>query len=157
MSPSADQYSNFRFRVKWNNRYVAGFSEISALPQKTESTGYRKRGYPLPALGPEGQGSFFISLERGTTFDLGFEQWVCMVRCYGPATGKGSLLPEYKRPITIELLGGNGEVGYAYHLSRCWVAEYKATPGPDNRANEIIISHLKLGFEGWKREPDEDS
>jgi len=60
--------------VIWNGRYVAGFSEISAFPQETLNSGHRKSGYPPPAVGPEGQGSIFISLERGITFDVGFER-----------------------------------------------------------------------------------
>lgn len=157
MTPSGDPYRNFRFRVTWTGRPVAGFSEISVLPQETERTGYRKTGSPFPSIGPEGQGCLFISLERGITFDLGFERWISMVRCYGPATGKGSLLREYKRPLTIEECDENGKAEYAYHLFRCWVAEYTAAPGPDAGANEIVIKHLKLGFESWERDPPEQT
>ena len=156
MSQPVDHYGNFRYRIKVNDRYVAGFSEISSFPQRPEAEGHRRSGYPPHALGPEGQGSSFISLERGVTFDRGFGQWVSMVRCYGPATGKGSLLPEYKRPCTIEAYDADGKVEYAYHLSCCWIAEYKATPAPDTGANEITIHHMKIGFESWVREPEED-
>lgn len=156
MSQPADQYGNFRIRIRVNDTYVAGFSEISAFPQRQDAGGHRKSGYPPPALGPEGQGSFFIGLERGVTFDRGFGQWVSMVRCYGPATGKGSLLPEYKRPCTIEAYGADGTVAFAYHLSCCWIAEYKATPVAGTTTNEITIHHMKIGFESWVREPPED-
>jgi len=153
MSASADQYNNFRFRVQWSGRYVAGFTEISALPDTTTGNVQWRSGRPRPSIGPEGQGTpFFISLEHGVSYDLGFEQWVCMVRCYGPATGKGSLLPEYRRPFTIEEYDENGKILYAYQLSGCWVMEYKATPGPDTGANEMRIECLKLGFESWERE-----
>jgi len=76
-----------------------------------------------------------------------------MVRCYGPATGKGSLLPEYKRPCTIEAFDENGKVAYAYTISDCWITEYKAVPGPDVRSNEIMIEHLKIGVGRWERDP----
>jgi phage tail-like protein len=157
MSPADDTHRNFRFRVKWNGRYVAGFPEVSPLPLKMKRAGQRQSGYPPPAIGPEGQGTpYFINLERGIAFDLGFEQWISMVRCYGPATGKGSLLPEYKHPLTIEGYDENGKVLYAYHLSRCWVTEYKAIPDPDAGSHETIIEHLKLGFDEWEREPPEE-
>jgi phage tail-like protein len=157
VSAPADRYRNFRFRVQWSGRSVAGFSETSAFPVKTTSAAPWRRGRPRPSIGPEGQGTpFFISLGHGVTFDLGFEQWVSMVRCYGPATGKGSLLREYLRPLTLEGYDENGNVLYAYHLSRCWVAEYRAFPGPDTGADEIRIGHLKLGFESWVREPPEE-
>ena len=156
MSPSDDLYRNFRFRVRWRGRYVAGFPEVSPLPVRLKGSVQREGGGPPPAIGPEGQRTpFFINLEQGVAFDLGFEQWISMVCCYGPATGKGSLLPEYKQPLTIEVNDGNGEAGYSYHLSRCWVSEYRAIPRPDGGAGEVAIEHLRLGFESWEREPPE--
>jgi phage tail-like protein len=151
MSASADRYNNFRFRVQWSGRYVAGFSAISPLPDRTTDNPW-KSGRPRPTIGPEGQGTpFFLSLEDGVSYDLGFEQWVCMVRCYGPATGKGSLLPEYRRPFRIEGYDEDGKLLYTYHLAHGWVADYRATAGPDTDACEVSIGLLKLGFESWER------
>jgi phage tail-like protein len=31
-----DPYKNFKFRVKWDGRYVAGISKVSALKRSTE-------------------------------------------------------------------------------------------------------------------------
>jgi phage tail-like protein len=153
MSASNDRYRNFRFRMKWRGRYVAGFAEISALPDKTTSAGHLRSGRPRPSVGPEGQGTpFFISLKDGVSYDLGFEQWVSMVRSFGPATGKGSLLPEYKTPLTIEEYDEQGAVKGEYHLSDCWVAEYRAVPGPDEGSLEIAVEHMKLGFGSWTRD-----
>ncbi|HNX18051.1 MAG TPA: phage tail protein [Methanoregula sp.] len=154
MSLSDDPYRNFRFRVKWRGRYVAGFPEVSPLPVKLTGPALQKSDGPRRTIGPEGQHTpFFINLERGISFDIGFEQWVSMVRCYGPATGKGSLLPEYKRPLTIDVCDENGDVEYSYHLTDCWVTEYNAVPNPDTHANEIAIEHLRLGFGSWERDP----
>ena len=153
MSAPADCYTRFRFRVRWSGRYVAGFNESSTFPDPATDTIQWRSGGPRPSIGPEGQGTpFVLSLDHGVSYDLGFEQWVCMVRCYGPATGKGSLLPEYRRPFTIEGYDENGKIQYTYTLSRCWVMEYTASPGADTGANEIQIEHLKLGFESWVRE-----
>ena len=68
-----------------------------------------------------------------------------MVRSFGPATGKGSLLPEYKRPFTIEVCDEHGNVVYAYHLSNCWVTGYSAVPSADTSTSEVTIEHLRLG------------
>ena len=145
---------NFRFRVRWLGRSVACFAEVSPLPEKSTGVGSFKTGSSRPGIGPEGQGTpYFISLDRGVAFDLGFEQWISMVRSFGPATGKGSLLPEYKRPLTIEVYDGNGEMEYAYHLSSCWVTEYRAVPDPDTASSMVTITHLKLGFGTWARDP----
>ena len=157
MSLSVGHYRDFRFRVRWRGRYVAGFAEVSPLPQKMKIFDQRVSGYPPPSMGPEGQGTcFFISLERGITHDLGFEQWVSMVRCYGPATAKGTLLRDYQTNLSIEEIDENGGVAYTYHLTNCWVSEYRAIPRPDTGTREIAIEHMRLGFERWKREPPDD-
>lgn len=133
---------------------MAVFPEVSPLPVDLKSTRQRESGGPPPAIGPEGQGTpFFINLERGMVFDTGFAQWVSMVRCYGPATGKGSLLPEYKRPLVIEACGEDGKVEFAYRLSHCWVTEYRAIPDPDVNSPEVAVEHLRIGFEAWERAP----
>ncbi|NMB78555.1 MAG: hypothetical protein GYA23_05615 [Methanomicrobiales archaeon] len=151
-----EEYRNFRFRLKYLSRYVAGFDEVSPLPQKLRTADRHASGYPPLAIGPEGQATpFFINLDRGITCDLGFEQWISMVRCYGPATDKGSLLVEYKRPFTVEVCNATGETEYVYHLSHCWVDEYKAVTGLEECPNEIAIEHLRLGFDAWKREPEQ--
>lgn len=41
-----DPYKNFKFRVKWDGRYVAGVSKISALKRTIEVVEYREGGDP---------------------------------------------------------------------------------------------------------------
>ena len=152
-----DLCKKFRFRVSWSGRYVAGFMEVSPLPVKLKNPAQRESGGPPPAIGPEGQCTpFFINLEQGTAFDRGFGQWIAMVRSFGPATGKGSLLPEYKRPLTIEACDENGNVEYLYHLASCWVTEYRGIPDPEASSDMTAIEHLRLGFGAWEREPPEE-
>ena len=156
MPLSDTSFENFRFRVRWSGRHVAGFPSVSPLPQRLVSADTVQSRYPPPAIGPEGQRTpFFINLDRGISLDLGFEQWLSMVRSFGPATGKGSLLVEYKRPVTIEDYGENGEMVCAYHLTHCWVSEYKAIPDPDASSHRTVIEHLRLGFDNWERDPPE--
>lgn len=158
MSLADDLCRKFQFRVKWNGRYVAGFPEASPLPVDLMQAGQRESGGLPPAIGPEGQHTpYFINLERGIILDLGFAQWIAMVRSFGPATGKGSLLPEYKRPFTIEVCDENGNAGFSYHLTNCWVDEYRAFPDPDPDSAEVAVEHLRLGFDTWKQKPPEES
>ena len=42
-----DPYKNFKFRVKWDGRYVAGISKVSALKRTTEVVEHREGGDPL--------------------------------------------------------------------------------------------------------------
>ena len=41
-----DPYKNFKFRVKWDGRYVAGVSKVSALKRTTEVVKHREGGDP---------------------------------------------------------------------------------------------------------------
>ena len=37
-----DPYKNFKFRVKWDGKYVAGISTVSALKRSTEPVTHRE-------------------------------------------------------------------------------------------------------------------
>src|SRR4026209_2528674 len=39
-----DPYKNFKFRVKWDGRYVAGVSKVGALKRTTEVVEHREGG-----------------------------------------------------------------------------------------------------------------
>ena len=39
-----DPYKNFKFRVKWDGRYVAGISKVGALKRSTELVEHREGG-----------------------------------------------------------------------------------------------------------------
>ena len=41
-----DPYKNFKFRVKWDGKYVAGISKVSALKRTTEVVKHREGGDP---------------------------------------------------------------------------------------------------------------
>jgi hypothetical protein len=41
-----DPYKNFKFRVKWDGKYVAGVSKISGLKRTTEVIHHREGGDP---------------------------------------------------------------------------------------------------------------
>ena len=41
-----DPYKNFKFRIKWDGRYVAGVSKVGALKRTTEIVEHREGGDP---------------------------------------------------------------------------------------------------------------
>ena len=41
-----DPYKNFKFRVKWDGRYVAGISKVRALKRTPEVVKHREGGEP---------------------------------------------------------------------------------------------------------------
>ena len=66
-----DPYKNFKFRVKWDGRYVAGVSKVSALKRTTEVVKHRDGGDPSTSRKSPGRTEYdAITLERGVTHDV---------------------------------------------------------------------------------------
>jgi len=158
-----DPYKNFKFRVKWDGKYVAGVSKCSALKRTTEVVEHREGGDPSTSRKSPGRSKFeAITLERGVTHDVDFEQWANKVWNFGSGLGAEVSLKDFRKDILIEVYNEAGQKVIAYNIFRCWVSEYTALPDMDANANAIAIQTLKLENEGWARdesvtEPDEPS
>jgi len=69
-----DPYKNFKFRVKWDGRFVAGISKVSGLKRTTDVVLHREGGSPSMERRSPGITAFEpIVLERGRTHDSEFE------------------------------------------------------------------------------------
>jgi len=148
-----DPYKNFKFRVKWDNKYVAGVSKVSALKRTTEVVKHRDGGDPSSSRKSPGRTEYeAITLERGVTHDKEFEQWANKVWNYGSLLGSESSLQDFRKDIIIEIYNEAGQLAIAYKVYRCWVSEFQSLPDLDANANAIAISHLKLENEGWVRD-----
>jgi phage tail-like protein len=148
-----DPYKNFKFRVKWDGKYVAGISKVSALLRKTEVLKHREGGDPSNTRNSPGRTSYEpITLERGVTHDVDFEQWANKVWNYGSGLGAETSLQDFRKDLIIELLNEAGQVAIAYKVYRAWVSEYRAIPDLDANANAVAISLIKLENEGWERD-----
>ena len=65
-----DPYKNFKFRLKWDGRYVAGVSKVSGLRRTTEVVLHREGGDPNIDRRSPGQTAYApLLLERGRTQD----------------------------------------------------------------------------------------
>ena len=148
-----DPYKNFKFRVKWDNKYVAGVSKVSALKRTTEVVKHREGGDPSSSRKSPGRTEYdAITLERGVTHDVDFEQWANKVWNFGSAPGGEVSLKDFRKDITIDLLNEAGQVVLTYAIYRCWVSEYQALPDLEANANAVAIAKLKLENEGWDRD-----
>ncbi|WP_437769871.1 phage tail protein [Sorangium sp. KYC3313] len=148
-----DPYKNFKFRVKWDGRYVAGVSKVSALKRTTDVVEHRSGGDPSSAHKSPGQTKWeAITLERGVTHDPAFEQWAAKVWRLGAGLGAEVSLADFRKDLLIEVYNEAGQVVLAYKVYRCWVSEYQALPELDASANAIAIQSLKLEHEGWERD-----
>ena len=148
-----DPYKNFKFRVKWDGRYVAGVSKVSPLKRTTEVIEHREGGDPSISRKSPGRTHYDpITLERGVTHDLEFEKWANKVWQYGTKLGAEVSLADFRKDITLEFYNEAGQLAIAYNIFRCWVSEYQALPGLDANAARVAIQHMKLENEGWQRD-----
>jgi phage tail-like protein len=150
-----DPYANFKFRVKWGNKYVAGVSKVGALKRTTEVVKHREGGDLSSSRKSPGRTEYeAITLERGVTHDKEFEQWANKVWNYGSGLGKEVSLADFRKDIIIELYNEAGQLVIAYKIYRCWVSEFQAQADLDANANAVLIQSLKLENEGWERDTD---
>ncbi|HEY1127989.1 MAG TPA: phage tail protein [Roseateles sp.] len=148
-----DPYKNFKFRVKWDGRYVAGVSKVSALKRSTEVVEHRVGGDPSTSRKSPGRTKYeAVTLERGVTHDTEFEKWANKVWNYGSGLGAEVSLKDFRKDVILEVMNEAGQVVLAYKLYRCWVSEYQAFPDADANANAVAIQTLKLENEGWERD-----
>jgi phage tail-like protein len=150
-----DPYKNFKFRVKWDGRYVAGVSKVGALRRSTDLVEHREGGDPSTNRKSPGRTKYeAITLERGVTHDTEFERWANKVWNFGGGPGAETSLKDFRKDIIIDLFNEAGQKVISYRVFRCWVSEYQALPDLDANANAIAIQHIKLENEGWERDLD---
>jgi phage tail-like protein len=148
-----DPYKNFKFRVKWDGKYVAGVSKVSGLKRTTEVVKHREGGDPSSSRKSPGRTEYeAITLERGVTHDPEFENWANKVWNFGSGLGAEVSLKDFRKDLILETYNEAGQTVLAYKIYRCWVSEYQALPDHDANANAVAIQTLKLENEGWERD-----
>ena len=150
-----DPYKNFKFRVKWDGRYVAGISKVSALKRTTEVVEHREGGDPSTSRKSPARTEFeAITLERGVTHDTEFESWANKVWNFGSGLGAEISLKDFRKDVLIDVYNEAGQLVLSYKVYRAWVSEYQALPDLDANANAVAIQHIKLENEGFERDLD---
>ncbi len=148
-----DPYKNFKFRVKWDGRYIAGISRVSALKRTTQVVEHREGGDPSSARKSPGMTTYEpITLERGLSHDVDFEKWANKVWSIGASPGEEVSLKDFRKDIIIELHNETGQLAIAYKVYRCWVSEFQALPDLDADGGAVAIQRITLQNEGWERD-----
>jgi len=148
-----DPYKNFKFRVKWDGRYVAGVSKVGALKRTTEVVEHREGGDNSSSRKSPGRTKYeAVTLERGVTHDLEFEAWANRLWHHGAGLGAEVSLANFRKDIILEVYNEAGQLAIAYNLFRCWPSEFQALADLDANANAVLIQHLKLETEGFERD-----
>ena len=134
-------YKNFKFRVKWVARYVAGFSKVSTLKLGNEPMDYRECGAGSSSLKTPGQiKSGAITLEYGVTYDTEFVKWA----------SSQPPLENAPKEITVEMYDEVGQLTLAFRIFRCCVSEFQAMADLDTNAYSVAIELIKLENEGFE-------
>jgi phage tail-like protein len=116
-----DPYKNFKFRVKFGGRIVAGVSRVTGLTAAARKLrGLRK--YPN------------LTLKRGMTRDAAFRKWM-------------TSRPRTRKDIVVEIYDADGTFEKAYKVSRGWISKVQA-PDLSAGANDVGIETLTLEHEG---------
>ena len=146
-----DPYRNFKFKIKWDNQYVAGLHKCSALRRTTEVTEWREAGDPTGSRKLPGKTKYEpITLEVGATHDTAFEEWANLVNNF---QGDAAMsLKNFRKDMTIDVFNLAGQKVLSYNVYRCWVSEYQGLPDLDAAGNAVMIQSIKLENEGWERD-----
>lgn len=148
-----DPYNGFKFRIKWDDRYVAAISRVSELRRTTEVILHREGGDPSTSRKSPGRTEYdAVALERGVTQDVEFEQWANKVWDLGAGLGAEVSLKDFRKDVVLELLNEAGQVVLVYDIFRCWVSEYVALPDLDANHGVVAIQRITLQNEGWRRD-----
>ena len=144
-----DPYKAFMFRIKWDGRYVAGISKMSALKRTTEPVVHRDGGDPSHERKTPGKTKYeAVTLERGVTHDLDFESWANLVHSLDSPIS----LKNFRKDTTVDVFNEAGQLAISYKLLRCWPSEFQALPALDAGTVGVAIETLKLELEGWERD-----
>jgi phage tail-like protein len=146
-----DPYKNFKFRIKWDGKYVAGITKMSPLKSTMEPITWREGGDPSRLRNSPSVAKFeAITFERGVTHDPEFENWANLVN--SPGGDGGMSLRNFRKNLYVELLNEAGQVAKAWQVYRCWVSEYNALPELDANGNAVAIESIVVQHEGFERD-----
>lgn len=146
-----DPYKNYKFRIKWDNRTVAGVSKVSMLKRTTEVVTYRGGGENSVDHKTPGRTTYEgITCERGITYDKEFESWANKVHPYEGDVAMD--LDGFRKDLTLEVLNEKGHVALRYYLYGCWISDFTAVPDLEASANAVAIESIKIELEGWVRD-----
>jgi len=150
-----DPYKQFKFRVKWDGKYVAGIFSVSGLIRRTKVVEYREGGEPNITRRSPGLTAYEpITLSRGRTHDNEFEDWANRTWNLGAALGSEVSLKKFRKDIVIELLNESGQLVMAFKVYRCWPSEYIALGPLQANDSNVEYESITLQHEGWERDKE---
>ncbi|HEY2389852.1 MAG TPA: phage tail protein [Candidatus Angelobacter sp.] len=147
---SADPFRKFKFRIKVDQKVVAGLTKCSAVTISVANQDFRTGDIDSFKQKLPGQVSFeHITLEQGMTNNPVFEKWATAMSNYlGNKGSDAEKTPEdFRKDIDIEIYNLKNEMVKAYRVYNCWVSKY-SVGDLDANSNDVLIHTLELQNEG---------
>ena len=148
-----DPYKSYAFLVYFgtNTTPVAGISKVTGLKRSSDPIEYKEGGNAIIRKGLGRTKYEPLTLERGITHDIDFEEWANAAQVLDKGAPSTSL-KYLRREIRIDFLNEERQPVLRFNVHRCWVSEYQALPDLDAGSNAIALEHIKLENEGWERD-----
>lgn len=146
-----DPYKRINFRVSWGGELIAGVTYVSPISRQVSVVEHRSGSDPSIRRFAPGLTTFSpITLKRGVTHDMAFEQWANLV--WNPKSSALMSLKNYRHNVTIDLLNLSGNVVKTYNLHRCWPTNY--IPLAELNADTDLVAEeiLTIQCEYWDRD-----
>lgn len=152
MNPTRfDAYKQFKFRVKWDGKYIPGIIKISGLKRRTEVIINREGGEPNIIRRSPGKTIYEpLILTRGRTHDTAFEEWANLVFTYGSSPEMS--LKNFRKDIVIDLLNEAGQLVMSFLVYRCWPSEYNPLGELESNDTSVALESITLQYEGMARD-----
>lgn len=145
---AGDPYRNYHFRILWDGKAVAGFTEVSGLCGSAETVRHRGGGDPGTDRPVPGKSrSAAITLKRGISCDVAFARWATLL-----CLREDGARPDFHKEIRIELMDEAGGVALAWDVHRCWPSKF-AGPQLNAKGTDVAIEELVLDHEGVEIAP----
>ncbi len=146
-----DPYRNFKFRIRIDGNVVAACTKCSALKVSVEATDFRAGDQESFKWKLPGQVSFEpITLEKGVTADLVFQNWATAIANFmgNMGTDAEKTIDDFRKDIDILIYNLNNAQVKAYRVYNCWVSSYTAIPDLDASSSDVMIEMVELQNEG---------
>lgn len=139
MTPIPDPYPHFRFKVRLDDRVVAGVSRMTA--PRPPITVFHHAGAEAP---PAPTVFAPITLERGVTRDAEFAAWAQSAWLDAVPGGSAS---DDRKDLVIEAFNEAGQLVVRCTAARCRVSAFLGVPELDSDA--VVIQSMQVEHEGW--------
>jgi phage tail-like protein len=124
-----DPYKNFKFRLKWDGRYACAPVDFGELKLSKDVVRHRDGGDPSTSFKSPGRAKYDpITLQRGLTQDLAFQNWASLVWGYGSNLGGEVSSANFRRDVYLELYSEAAQLLISYTVHRCWASMTAGLP-----------------------------